>query len=76
MNNGKKRNIIALLIGLFSILMLAGCGSNDDFEDTLNSGLEKYQSGKTMTKQEYNAVKSFNDWRDKQTDKTYDQWDN
>ena len=29
-----------------------------------------------MTKQEYNAVKSFNDWRDKQTDKTYDQWDN
>ncbi len=76
MNNGKKRNIIALLIGLFSILMLAGCGSNDDFEDTLNSGLEKYQSGETMTKQEYNAVKSFNDWRDKQTDKTYDQWDN
>ena len=56
--------------------MLAGCGSNDDFEDTLNSGLEKYQSGETMTKQEYNAVKSFNDWRDKQTDKTYDQWDN
>ena len=76
MNNGKKRNIIALLIGLFSILMLAGCGSNDDFEDTLNSGLEKNQSGETMTKQEYNAVKSFNDWRDKQTDKTYDQWDN
>ena len=76
MNNVKKRNIIALLIGLFSILMLAGCGSNDDFEDTLNRGLEKYQSGETMTKQEYNAVKSFNDWRDKQTDKTYDQWDN
>lgn len=76
MNNGKKRNIIALLIGLFSILMLAGCGSYDDYEDTLNSGLEKYQSGETMTKQEYNAVKSFNDWCDKQTDKTYDQWDN
>lgn len=76
MNNSKYRNIIALLIGTFLILMLGGCGSYDDYEDTLNSGLEKYQSGETMTKQEYNAVKSFNDWRDKQTDKTYDQWDN
>lgn len=51
------------------------CGGNDDYENTLRSGYEKYQSGSPMTQKEYNAVKSFNKWKDKQTPKTYDQWD-
>lgn len=42
---------------------------------TLKSGIEKYNNGETMTEEEYNAVKNFNEWSDKQGEKTYDEWD-
>lgn len=28
-----------------------------------------------MTQQEYNAVKDFNEWKDKNSEKTYEDWD-
>lgn len=59
------------LIGTFT-----GCSDNDDYRDTLESGLNKYYSGEKMSKSEYNAVKNFNNWKDKQSDKTYGDWDN
>jgi hypothetical protein len=59
------------IMGLFT-----GCSSsNDDYKDTLNSGLNKYNNGEKMNKNEYNAVKSYNKWKDKQTDKKYSDWD-
>ena len=54
-------------------LSLVGC--TNDYEDTLKSGIEKYDNGETMTEEEYNAVKNFNEWSDKQGEKTYDEWD-
>ena len=54
-------------------LPLVGC--TNDYEDTLKSGIEKYNNGETMTEEEYNAVKNFNEWSDKQGEKTYDEWD-
>ena len=29
-----------------------------------------------MNEDEYDAVKDYNDWKDKQGEKTYDDWDN
>ena len=70
----KNRLLIIATIAIIA-LTLTGCSSSSDsYRDTLNSGLEKYATGGKMTKQEYNAVKSFNDWRDKQGGKTYDDW--
>ena len=54
-------------------LSLVGC--TNDYEDTLKSGIEKYDNGEIMTEEEYNAVKNFNEWSDKQGEKTYDEWD-
>lgn len=53
--------------------VFTGC-SNDRYKDTLNSGLKKYYSGEGMTKKEYNAVKSFNNWKSKQGEKKYSEW--
>lgn len=52
------------MMGLFT-----GCFSDDEYRDTLNSGLEKYYFGDDMTKEEYVAVKGFNAWKDKQSEK-------
>lgn len=61
--------ICAGIMGLFT-----GCSDDDDYKNTLNSGLNKYYSGEKMNKSEYNAVKSYNKWKDKQSDKTYNDW--
>ncbi|MBR1822138.1 MAG: hypothetical protein IJ769_11040 [Clostridia bacterium] len=65
---------VALLIAM--MVGLTACSSDDSYRQTLNSGIEKYQRGEAMTKEEYNAVKGFNDWRAKQGEKTYDAWGN
>lgn len=63
-----KRIVLALtcvgMMGLFT-----GGFSDDEYRDTLNSGLEKYYFGDDMTKEEYAAVKGFNAWKDKQSEK-------
>ncbi len=66
---------ITAFITIFLILnCLTGC-TNDSYRETLESGQEKYYSGKPMTEKEYNAVKGFNDWKSKQSSKTYNEWD-
>ena len=47
----------------------------DDYRKTLEEGQRKYYSGEKMTKEEYNAVKGFNEWKSKQGSKTYSDWD-
>lgn len=61
---------------LLAVGMFSGCSSNDDYKDTLNSGMEKYYSGEKMTEKEYKAVKGFNEWKSKQGSKSYSDWDN
>lgn len=56
------------------MMSLALMGCTNDYEDTLKSGIEKYDNAETMT-EEYNAVMIFNEWSDKQGEKTYDEWD-
>lgn len=68
------KNAFALILALALSLLLCSCGS-DEYSNTLKSGLNKYYSGQTMTKQEYNAVKGFNKWQASQTPKTYSAWD-
>lgn len=75
--NGNSMGCLPIVIIIFILIGLLGsCSdSDDDYRDTLESGQQKYYSGEEMTEEEYNAVKSFNEWKDKQSDKTYDDWD-
>ena len=70
----RKKRIAMLIIAALSACFLTGCGGNDSYRDTLNSGLNKYYSGQSMSKSEYNAVKSYNNWKSSQGSKTYDGW--
>ena len=76
--NSLGGNILIILIcaAIIGILALAVGGSDDSYRETLESGQRKYYSGQPMTQQEYNAVKGFNDWKDSQGSKTYDNWGN
>ncbi len=65
--------LVSVCIGLIGIF--TGCSDDDTYRDTLKSGLEKYYSGEKMDEKEYNAVKSFNKWKEKQGEKSYDDWD-
>ncbi len=75
MNIKKKatKGLIVLLLTASFPAILVGCTSND-YDETLESGYEKYVTGEEMTEEEYDAVKSYNDWADKQGEKTYDNW--
>ena len=68
-----KLIIIGTLISTFSLF--GGCSSDDDYEKTLKSGYSKYLNGGTMTEKEYKAVKGFNEWKSKQGEKKYSDWD-
>ena len=67
-------------IVLVLVLLLGSCSntssSRDSYRDTLERGQQKYYSGQKMTKEEYNAVKSFNKWKANQGEKSYSDWDN
>ncbi|HIW21036.1 MAG TPA: hypothetical protein H9887_03320 [Candidatus Dorea intestinavium] len=84
MNDSQKdhtgRNIGLVLVIMIAFIWLLGSCSNSDsssskYDQDLESGYEKYQSGEDMSEDEYNAVKNFNNWREKNTDKSYDEWD-
>lgn len=79
MNNNATLGKWIIIIGII-VVFLAIVGSCDDSESdyrkTLESGTKKYYSGESMTKEEYEAVKDFNEWMDDQKDKSYDEWDN
>lgn len=64
---------VMICVGLTTLF--AGCSGNDDYRDTLDSGLKKYYSGDSMTKKEHDAVKNFNNWKSKQGEKKYSDWD-
>ena len=66
-----RSKLLIAAVTAATVLCLGGCGSDDSYRDTLNSGLSKYYSGEKMSRSEYNAVKSFNDWKSKQGEKTY-----
>ena len=76
MDNKKSSNSFGkILIVLFILALLGSCSNyEDDYRDVLESGQQKYYSGQSMTKEEYNAVKNFNKWKANQGSKTYDDW--
>lgn len=69
-----KKRIVIIAITVLTACFLTGCGSDDSYRDTLNSGLNKYYTGQSMSKSEYNAVKSFNNWKANQGSKSYSDW--
>ena len=74
----RKHRIKGLIVTLTCVSlmgMFTGCSGDNDYKETLNNGIEKYNNGEKMTEQEYNAVKSYNKWKDKQGEKSYDDWD-
>ena len=74
------KNSIWSVIGAFALILIliGACSSDsdDDYRKTLESGRAKYYTGQEMTREEYNAVKSFNKWKSNQGTKTYSDWDN
>ena len=75
----KKKLVKGIVLGLTCVGMAGmfiGCSSDNKYEETLKSGYEKYVGGEEMTEEEYKAVKEFNDWKDKQGEKSYADWDN
>ena len=77
-NNKNGGSTIFAIIGVLLVIALFGScsGGNSKYDDDLNSGMKKYYSGEKMSEDEYNAVKDYNELKDKNTDKTYDDWDN
>ena len=83
-NNNGNKNGGGLFTGLIIVIaIIAGVSTWGDSEssrqkqaDTLKSGLTKYYSGESMSKDEYNTVKSFNEWKYKNSNHTYDSWEN
>lgn len=82
MKNNKSGTWAAIIVCVLAICAgIATCsdgGSSDRQKqsDTLKSGLNKYYSGGDMTKEEYNAVKSFNDWKYNNGEHSYSSWSN
>ena len=68
-----KQKIAVFIVAALSACFLVGC-SDDSYRDTLNSGLNKYYSGQNMNRSEYNAVKSYNNWKSKQGSRSYSDW--
>lgn len=73
----KREKLIATIVCIICLLFcLSGCSSSNDYANTLRSGYSKYQNGQKMSYDEYKAVQEFNQWRDKQGEKTYSGWGN
>ena len=68
--------IIGIIIAIVIVITVIGSCSNSNgkYKDTLDSGMKKYYNGDPMTKEEHDAVKNFNDWKNNQGKKTYDKW--
>ena len=71
----KKITVITCIIATIAFSFTA-CNSSDNYRKTLQSGYEKYLNGENMSRDEYNAVKSFNNWKAKQGEKSYNEWNN
>ena len=76
MNKKTSSAIIAFAIAIG--VLLTSCGKpvswDSEYGKTLKSGIEKYNNGEPMTKQEYNAVKDYKEWEEKNSEQTYDSW--
>lgn len=70
------RKILFILVCVTTMVLFTGCSNDDEYRDTLTSGLEKYYNNDNMSREEYNAVKSYNSWKSKQGNKKYSDWDN
>lgn len=67
-------------IGIAVVLLIAALGScggkkETQYDRDFKSGMEKYNSGQEMTEGEYKAVKNYENWKDSQGTKTYEEWD-
>ena len=73
MKKGLKVKCLIMAAITLSGASFCGCG-DDSYRNTLSSGLQKYYSGESMNKSEYNAVKSYNNWKSNQGSKSYNDW--
>lgn len=75
MKKGKIIGVISIActVALFTI----GCNNDrkEEQRDRLESAYEKELNGEPMTEEEYNTLKSFHEWEDKQSEKTYEEWE-
>ena len=69
-----RKKLVIIFFSMIVASTFVACGSNNDYEATLKSGYGKYITGQSMSKDEYNAVKSFNNWKEKNSSKSYSDW--
>lgn len=62
--------IVGIVIVLVVIYLLRSCSNSKN-----ESGFEKHNNGESVINDAHNAVKDANDWQEKNTDKTYSEWD-
>lgn len=74
-----NKAITYVLIILIGLSILGACsnlsGHESKYDRDLENGIEKYENGQDMTEDEYNAVKNMKDWSEKNSTKSYDEWD-
>ena len=65
--------IVIVVLGLY---LLGSCSNSESsYDRNFKSGIEKYNTGGEMSKEEYNAVKNFNEWKDNNSSKSYSEWE-
>lgn len=72
----KKKVILMGCTAITILFSIVGCGNDAKEEqgERLKNAYEKELNGEPMSEEEYNTLKSFHEWEDKQTEKTYDEW--
>ena len=70
----KRRLLLIAAVAAFALLTGCGGGGESQYDKDFKNGIEKYRNGEPMTEGEAKAVKNFNDWKEKQGEKTYDEW--
>ena len=66
--------IVVLLLGMIGSCSGASSKSSDRYRQNMESGLQKYYNGEKMNEEEYNAVKDYQNWKYKNSEHTYDDW--
>lgn len=67
--------VVFIIWAISSLSSSGGESASSKYERNFKSGIEKYNSGQEMNRDEYNAVKDFKKWQSKNSEKTYSDWD-
>lgn len=78
-----KKSLKILLITLATIIMagsFVGCGEENGLtEEEFNKAWEKRENGENLSEEEYDTLKSYDEWAEEEDEKengqTYEEWE-